>query len=198
MFVFADQQDPTDANARVNALCEFLRHDKASLISAHTPPGADIDSVIEVCAVFQQSHQDIALERTHAKPAKGGTVCTTWKKCLCRPSWRRRHFLMRGIDKAAGCIVVVRPDQYIAHVLPLDSCELSAFFEIFEGAGMTTKPQRTRRYQHPFFDSARWNGFAPRAGDMVVCTSYKSGTTWTQMICALLVHQTPNCPSPCP
>ncbi len=59
---------------------------------------------------------------------------------------------------------------------------------------MTTRPQRTRRYQHPFFDSARWNGFAPRAGDMVVCTSYKSGTTWTQMICALLVHQTPSLP----
>ena len=39
-------------------------------------------------------------------------------------------FLMRGIDKAAGCIVVVRPDQYIAHVLPLDSYgKLSAFFQ---------------------------------------------------------------------
>jgi len=30
---------------------------------------------------------------------------------------------MRGIDKKRGCIVVVRPDQYIADVLPLDDFE---------------------------------------------------------------------------
>ena len=133
MFVFADQQDPSDANARVNALCEFLRHEKASPISAHTPPDADIDSVIEVCAVFQQSHQDIALERTHAllKPAKGRYGLHDMEKMFCVDHRGGNDiFLMRGIDKAAGCIVVVRPDQYIAHVLPLDSYgELSAFFQ---------------------------------------------------------------------
>ncbi len=26
---------------------------------------------------------------------------------------------MRGIDRAAGCVVVVRPDQYVGTVLPL-------------------------------------------------------------------------------
>ena len=36
---------------------------------------------------------------------------------------------MRGIDRAKGCLIVVRPDQYIANVLPLDGFEeLSAFF----------------------------------------------------------------------
>jgi phenol 2-monooxygenase len=30
-------------------------------------------------------------------------------------------FDMRGIDRDRGCIVIVRPDQYIAHVLPLDA-----------------------------------------------------------------------------
>ena len=34
-----------------------------------------------------------------------------------------------GIDRERGCMVVVRPDQYTAHVLPLDAFdELSAFF----------------------------------------------------------------------
>jgi len=36
---------------------------------------------------------------------------------------------MRGIDRARGCMVVVRPDQYVAHVLPLDAhAALSQFF----------------------------------------------------------------------
>mgnify|MGYP006164094753 CR=1 FL=1 len=34
-----------------------------------------------------------------------------------------------GIDRERGCLIVVRPDQYVAHVLPLDAREaLSAFF----------------------------------------------------------------------
>jgi phenol 2-monooxygenase len=36
---------------------------------------------------------------------------------------------MRGIDRERGCMVVVRPDQYVAHVLPLDGYkQLAAFF----------------------------------------------------------------------
>jgi len=46
------------------------------------------------------------------------------------------------------------------------------------------------------YDSRRWDAFRPRAGDIVVATPAKCGTTWTQMICALLVHQTPDLPLP--
>jgi hypothetical protein len=41
-------------------------------------------------------------------------------------------------------------------------------------------------------DSTRWDGFAFRSGDIVISTPTKCGTTWTQMICALLVFQTPD------
>jgi phenol 2-monooxygenase len=38
-------------------------------------------------------------------------------------------FDMRGINRDKGCMIVVRPDQYVAHVLPLDGYdELAAFF----------------------------------------------------------------------
>ena len=40
-------------------------------------------------------------------------------------------------------------------------------------------------------DSSRWEGFAFRAGDIVISTSPKCGTTWMQMLCALLVFQEP-------
>lgn len=57
-------------------------------------------------------------------------------------------------------------------------------------------PVREHVYNSIFFDSGRWAGFKARRGDIFVCTSYKAGTTWTQMICALLIHQTPKLPRP--
>jgi aryl sulfotransferase len=47
------------------------------------------------------------------------------------------------------------------------------------------------RYRTAVYDSARWDGFAFRDGDIVISTPAKSGTTWMQMICALLVFGTP-------
>jgi len=52
------------------------------------------------------------------------------------------------------------------------------------------------RYQSSDEDSARWDGFPFRQGDIVISTRSKSGTTWTQMICALLIFQTSDLPAP--
>jgi hypothetical protein len=52
------------------------------------------------------------------------------------------------------------------------------------------------RYRSPDEDSGRWAKFAPRDGDIVISTRSKSGTTWMQMICALLVFETPQLPRP--
>jgi aryl sulfotransferase len=41
-----------------------------------------------------------------------------------------------------------------------------------------------------------WRGFQFRQGDIVISTTPKNGTTWMQMICALLVFQTPDLPAP--
>jgi hypothetical protein len=45
-------------------------------------------------------------------------------------------------------------------------------------------------YRTLMYDSTRWDGFEYRADDIVISTPPKCGTTWTQMICALLVLQT--------
>jgi aryl sulfotransferase len=48
------------------------------------------------------------------------------------------------------------------------------------------------RYRSLASDSARWDGFRFRPGDIIISTPAKCGTTWMQMICALLVFQTPS------
>jgi hypothetical protein len=57
-------------------------------------------------------------------------------------------------------------------------------------------PDAPIRYRSADEDSARWRGFPFREGDIVISTRSKSGTTWMQMICALLVFQTPDLPAP--
>jgi hypothetical protein len=52
------------------------------------------------------------------------------------------------------------------------------------------------RYRSPEEDSGRWLDFPFRAGDIVISTRSKSGTTWMQTICALLIFQTPDLPAP--
>jgi len=60
---------------------------------------------------------------------------------------------------------------------------------------MTREPVRYRSGDE---DSARWLDFKFRDDDIVISTRSKSGTTWMQMICALLVFQTPDIPRSLP
>src|SRR3984885_906219 len=53
-----------------------------------------------------------------------------------------------------------------------------------------------RRYEASMYDSSRWDGFELRPGDIIISTPPKCGTTWTQMICALLILQEPELPLP--
>ena len=98
----------------------------------YTPLG-DADAVIEVIAVLQQAHREVDLARVppFLQPAKGRYGLTDYEKVHCadqRPG--SDIFDLRGIDREQGCMVVVRPDQYVADVLPLTEVErLSGFFE---------------------------------------------------------------------
>jgi aryl sulfotransferase len=52
------------------------------------------------------------------------------------------------------------------------------------------------RYTSREEDSARWLNFRFRPGDIVISTRRRTGTTWLQMICALLIFQRPELPAP--
>jgi len=54
---------------------------------------------------------------------------------------------------------------------------------------MTRAQKPSAVYKTFMMDSTRWDNFKSRDGDIFICTPPKCGTTWTQMICALLIFQ---------
>jgi phenol 2-monooxygenase (NADPH) len=123
-----------DATAeRLRALCAFLADAPRSPMRRHTPAGAPIDGVIDLRAVFQQPHRELQVDALPPLllPRKGRFGLIDYEKVFC-PDPHNDLFALRGIDRARGALVVVRPDQYVAHVLPLDAHEeLAAFFGRF-------------------------------------------------------------------
>lgn len=129
LYIFADRANPASPRSRARQLCQFLATEK-SPITRFTPDGADPDSVIDVRAVFQQGHRDLAVSSMPAVllPTKGKFGLIDYEKAFCPDPAAGDIFDLRGIDRDDGCLVVVRPDQYVAHVLALDATgELVSF-----------------------------------------------------------------------
>ena len=55
---------------------------------------------------------------------------------------------------------------------------------------------RRRDYRTAVDDTARWDGYVPRPGDIFVCTPAKCGTTWMQSIVASLLWPESDAPGP--
>ena len=130
LYAFADA-----SGKRLHELTAFLAESPNSPVRRFTPAGADIDSVIDVRAVFQQGHRDLKVDELPSilLPRKGCFGLIDYEKAYC-PDLKNGSdiFDLRGIDRAKGSIVVVRPDQYVSNVLPLNAHdELAAFFGLF-------------------------------------------------------------------
>jgi phenol 2-monooxygenase len=129
LYVFADGADPASPESRARQLCDFLASEKSPL-ARFTPPGAEPDSVLDVRAVFQQGHREVAVDALPSvlQPRKGRFGLIDYEKAFCADP-AADVFDGRGIDRDAGCVVVVRPDQHVAAVLPLDDAQaLTDFF----------------------------------------------------------------------
>jgi phenol 2-monooxygenase (NADPH) len=138
IYVFADQDDPRRASSRARGLCEFLASD-ASVIKRFTPAGADPDSVIDVRAIFQQSHRDLDVDEMPEVllPRKGKFALIDYEKLFCPDPTTGDIFELRGVNRGTGCLIIVRPDQYVSHVLPLEGHQ--ALVDFFAGVLIDAK-----------------------------------------------------------
>ncbi|MCX7226940.1 MAG: 3-hydroxybenzoate 4-monooxygenase, partial [Burkholderiales bacterium] len=116
-------------------LIDFLGESPRSHNRRYTPVAAEIDSVIDVLAVFQQRHREIRVDELPQMllPRKGRFGLVDYHKVFAADLKTEADiFDLRAIDRGQGALVVVRPDQYVSNVLPLDDYDaLTSFFGQF-------------------------------------------------------------------
>lgn len=120
LFAFAGAGDIGAPGGKLAALCDYLMTGPLAL---YTPSDADIDAVLDVRAVFQSDHR--MMTHPHLppllRPQKGKLGLIDYEKAFC-PDLKSGPdiFDLRGINRTNGALVLVRPDQFVAHVLALD------------------------------------------------------------------------------
>jgi phenol 2-monooxygenase (NADPH) len=133
IYAFAD---PAEAGAAspVADFAEWLEHSPDSPVLAHTPASVDLDALFDVKVIYQQRFDAVDLRRVPRVflPQTGALRLIDYQKVYAAgpaPDGTGEDiFEVRGIDRG-GAVVVVRPDQYVANVLPLSATgALSAFF----------------------------------------------------------------------
>ncbi|WP_417684030.1 FAD-binding monooxygenase [Roseibium sp.] len=113
--------------------CKLLNENGEGLIHRYTEDGRDVDDVIDIRAVLQQGFRDVEIGEMPEllRPEKGRYGLTDYEKVFCADQKSGVDiFDMRGIDRLRGAAVIVRPDQYVGAVLPLeDQVGLKGFFD---------------------------------------------------------------------
>ncbi|MEY3038339.1 MAG: Pentachlorophenol 4-monooxygenase, partial [Pseudomonadota bacterium] len=131
IYAFAGSADTSESSA-IHTLADWLEQDANSPVVQYTKAGQDIDSVIDFRAVFQQTFDQLNYENMPSLliPKKGRLGIQDHEKVFCVDHKGLGDIYdMRGINREQGCMIVVRPDQYIAQVLPLNAtAELTKFF----------------------------------------------------------------------
>jgi phenol 2-monooxygenase len=134
VYVFADRAAPTADASKVEALASWLESDPGSPLVAYRREGEDLDALIELSVIYQQEHTEFSFPDvpTVFRPHVGAFGLEYVEKIYASlPD--DDIFAARGISRE-GAVVVVRPDQYVSGVFPLDAhSEIADFFAgVFE------------------------------------------------------------------
>jgi phenol 2-monooxygenase len=117
IYVFADAAQLGTGSA-TDLLAEWFASSSESPLAA-TPQGADLDAWFDVKVVYQQDHHNVDIGAVPAvfKPQVGPFKFTDYEK-VYGTDLAADIFDLRGLNRG-GAVVIVRPDQYVANVLPL-------------------------------------------------------------------------------
>ena len=151
IYVFTDPSAPALNGTPTADFAQWWAHDPTSPRARFTPAGDDDDAVFDTKVIYQQ---DYTLVEPGDVPDAFKPVKIPYQLVDLNQIFAAGHgrdiFRERGISPD-GAIVIVRPDQYIAAVLPLNARdELDAFFNANmlapaqpAGTRRTAKPLRT-------------------------------------------------------
>ncbi|MET0453195.1 MAG: FAD-dependent monooxygenase [Mycobacterium sp.] len=120
LYAFADADE-----SLWRATLDWLASAPASPLVAYSDSDADIDAVIDVRGILQRPAHDVSIGELPMimRPATGKLGLVDLEKAFASTTSPDAHeadvFDIRKIDRGEGALVLVRPDQYVAQVLPL-------------------------------------------------------------------------------
>lgn len=120
---------PYDDHGADDGIIHKFCGDAQNMITRFTSNKADIDSIFDIRAVFQGPHHSYDLTAVHPllRPKKGRFGLVDYEKVFCAAP-NDDIFDKRGVDRQSGALIVVRPDQFVAQVLPLHDTETLVTF----------------------------------------------------------------------
>lgn len=137
VYLFTDETG-VGSGSTISNWCKRMFTDPNSAINRYTTDDAARDAVFDVYAVTQQHHLDVDINDIHPllQPKKGKFDLKDYEKVFAAaqtnglllgeiPGLKATQdiYQLRNIDRTKGAVVVVRPDQYIGHLLPMDAFE---------------------------------------------------------------------------
>ena len=134
IYAFADASPSVAGDAQIDRFARWLGEASESPVVRYTPDGADVDAVFDAKVIYPGGYDEIDVTRVPQvfRPQSGPLHLTDWEKVFAAGPTRWNDvdiFAERGLSRD-GVVVVVRPDQYVAAVLPLSATdELAAFFD---------------------------------------------------------------------
>ena len=131
LYAFADAP-AAGGPSKLTDWAQWLAESPDSPVVKYTRDGEDLDSVFDAKVIYQQGHQEFDVMAAPAifRPASGPYQLDDLNKVFGVDK-DDDIFAARGLSRD-GVVVVVRPDQYVAHVLPLTAtAELAEFFDGF-------------------------------------------------------------------
>ncbi|MFV0407776.1 MAG: FAD-dependent monooxygenase [Propioniciclava sp.] len=130
IYVFADAPTAGTESA-LSAWADWWESPDAPQ-SRYTPAGADVDALFDVKVIYQQAFEEVDLPQVPQafRPQTGTFGLTDWEKVFAAgaTTWKEADIFAERELSRDGVVVVVRPDQYVAAILPLTATtELSDF-----------------------------------------------------------------------
>ncbi len=127
LYAFAD--GGFGSTPKLDAFAEWLANGEDSPVVVHTPEGLDANGLFDAKVIYQAPYTAVDIPHVPGafKPVVGPFELVNTNEVFAADA-DDDIFDVRGLSRD-GVVVVVRPDQYVAHVLPLDATdELAAFF----------------------------------------------------------------------
>nr|WP_231939155.1 hypothetical protein [Brevibacterium sandarakinum] len=124
LYAFADADGSAVADR-----ASWLEDSEDSPVNLFSPENTDIVSVFDAKVIYQQSYHDIDLAKVPRLflPKVGHLQIIDWEKVYSTIE-DDDIFDNRSVDRS-GALVIVRPDMYVAHILPLSArAELTECF----------------------------------------------------------------------